>query len=86
MKDQILCPITVETGLDPVLVIVCGGGEVHVHQTVVDTVVLDMDKVVVCVEVLASIVLQPLSVSELVINAVLENQPDDKTRSTTVFI
>ena len=77
LKDHVLRSITVEAGLDPVLVVVGGRGEVHVHQTVVDPVVLDVNKMVVRVEVLSSIVLKPLGVTKLVINAVLENQSDD---------
>ena len=82
LKDQILGPITVETWFNPVCVIVRGSAEVHVHKTVVDPVVLDMDEVVVSVEVLSSVVIKPLSVAKLVINAVLENQSDRKIKST----
>ena len=75
LKHQVLRSITVETRLDPVGVIEGASVEVHVHQTVVDAVVLDVDQVMVSVEVLASIILQPLSMTKLVIKAVLQHQP-----------
>ena len=74
LKHEVVRSLTVEAGLDPVLVVVGGCVEIHVQEAVVDTVVLHVDEMMVGVEVLTLIILEPLCVTKLVIEAVLENQ------------
>ena len=54
---DVLLAVGVEAGPDHVLLVLGGGAEVHVHQAVVDPVVLRVVKVMVGVEVFASRVL-----------------------------
>ena len=74
LKHEVVRSLAVEAGLDPVLVIVSGRVEIHVQEAVVDAVVLHVDQMVVGVKVLTLIIFEPLGVTELVIEAVLENQ------------
>ena len=74
LKHEVVRPLAVEAGLDPVLVIVGGRVEIHVQEAVVDAVVLHVNQMVVGVKVLTLIILEPLGVTKLVIEAVLENQ------------
>ena len=71
LQDQILSPWTVEAGLDLVLLIESGCVKVHVHQTIVDPVVLGVHEVVVDMEILSCSVDLFLSVTVLVVQAVL---------------
>ena len=54
---DILLAVWVQAGPDHVGLILGGGAEVHVHQTVVDSVVLRVVQVVIGVEVFAAGVL-----------------------------
>ena len=59
------------------------GAEVNVHETVVDAVVLHMKKVVVGMKVVSARVLRLLGVSELVVDAVLNDESVERSRNET---
>jgi len=61
----------VKTRLDHILCVVVAGGEVHIHETVVDAKVLDMEEMMISMEVAPVIVSWFLCVSKLIIDAVL---------------
>ena len=73
----------VQIRLDKIPVVVIAGAEVHVHETVVDAVVLHMKKVVVGVKVVSARVLRLLGVSELVVDAVLNDESVKRSRNET---
>ena len=73
-KHKILSPLTVEARLNPVLVVISCGVEVHVQETVVDPVVFHVEEVMVGVKVLSLVILEPLGVTKLVVEAVLEDE------------